>query len=71
MVIVNLTGTRSGSLASFNSGMIPPSPAVRPEHEILLDDHTERPAWPNGDRGLDIKVFLDQTLARFVGALLG
>src|SRR5882757_7239516 len=71
MVIVSLTGVRSGSFSSLRSPMIPPSPLIGPQHQILVHDDAQRPAGSHGDGRLDVEVLLDNALARLIGALLG
>src|SRR3990167_5369255 len=66
-----LTGVRSGSFPSFNSGMgLLLFAPIGPEHEILVDDHAQRPAGADGDGRLDVEVLLGDALAGLVDALL-
>ena len=47
------------------------SSAIGPEHEILVDDHAQRPTGADGDGRLDVEVSLGDALASAVGVLLG
>src|SRR3546814_3572633 len=71
-MMVILTGVRSGSLDSFNSGMAlsPPSAAVGAQHQVLVNDDAQRPARPHGDGRLDVEVALGDPLAGTVGVAL-
>src|SRR5882724_1280803 len=69
--MVIFTGVRSGSFPSFNSDMgLLLSAAIGPEHEILVDDHAQPPAGPDGDGRLDVEVLLGGALVGLVDALL-
>jgi len=58
------TRALSGSLRSLNSAIgLSPSSAIGPEHEVLMDDHAQRPTRPGGNRRLDVEVLLGNALA--------
>src|SRR6185437_4745185 len=47
-----------------------PSAAVRPQHQILVNDDAQRPAGPDLDGWLDVEVLLRDLLTGLVDAVL-